>query len=140
MSIAALKKPPVPAFAHNRVTGLSGNEIYCLKKIGMRPGNLCVGNSVFSLGVMRSLSSGLKILSGGEIPEITKLIHEGRANAFARMLAEAKRHGGLGITGASSELVNHGSNIEFLSIGSAIHREESENEQIAFSSSASAQE
>ncbi|MBC7690726.1 MAG: heavy metal-binding domain-containing protein [Methylotenera sp.] len=135
---------PSPANSHGKVTGLSGNEIYCLSKMGMTPGNLCIGNSVFSLGVLRSLTSGLKILSGGEIPEITKLIHEGRQKAFTRMTAEAHQHGGLGITGASSELVNHGSNIEFLSIGSVVHQKtadkNAQNEKMVFSSSATAQE
>ena len=79
--------------SHNRVSGLSGNEIYCLNRLGMRSGNLCVGNSVFSLGVLGSLFSGLKILTGGEISEITDLIHEGRQKAYDRLIAEARQHG-----------------------------------------------
>jgi len=57
--------------AHRRVTGLSGNEIYCLNKVGMQPGNLVLGNSVFSLGIRQGLSAGFKNLAGGEITEIT---------------------------------------------------------------------
>jgi uncharacterized protein YbjQ (UPF0145 family) len=56
------------------------------------------------------------------------------------MTAEARQYGGIGITGASSELINHGTNIEFLSIGSTVHRRDEQREQIAFSSSATAQE
>jgi uncharacterized protein YbjQ (UPF0145 family) len=123
-----------------QVTGLSGNEIFCLEKMKMKPGHLCVGNSVFSLGVARSLTSGLKVLSGGEIPEFTKMIHEGRANAYARMAAEAKHYGGTGITGASSELVNHGTNIEFLSIGSVVQGPGMSSGAPAFSTCATAQE
>ena len=52
------------------ITGLSGNEIYCLKKKGLTPGNLVVGNSVYSLGLLRSVGSGLKILAGGEIKQV----------------------------------------------------------------------
>ncbi len=131
--------------SHNRVSGLSGNEIYCLNRLGMRSGNLCVGNSVFSLGVLGSLFSGLKILTGGEISEITDLIHEGRQKAYDRLIAEARQHGGIGITGVSSELVNHGNNIEFLSIGSTVHRHGDsgsthQRESFEFSSSATAQE
>ncbi len=32
------------------MTGLSGNEIYCLAQKGYSPGNIVVGNSVHSLG------------------------------------------------------------------------------------------
>ena len=49
------------------ITGLSGNEIYCLKKKALLPGNLVIGNSVYSLGLLRSIGSGLKILAGGEL-------------------------------------------------------------------------
>jgi uncharacterized protein YbjQ (UPF0145 family) len=126
--------------SHRKVTGLSGNEIYCLNKLAMRPGNLCVGNSVFSLGVLGSLASGIKNLAGGEVTQITSLIHEGRAKAFARMLAEGGQNSGSGITGVSSELVNHGGNIEFLSIGSVVHAAENPVEHLSFSTSATAQE
>lgn len=140
MNTLATQIPLASAASHNRVTGLSGNEIYCLNSMGMRPGNLCIGNSVFSLGVVRGLSSGLKILSGGEIPEITNLILEGRLNAFDRMMDEANQHGGLGITGVSNELVNHGTNIEFLSIGSVAHRKTGQSEKLVFSTCATGQE
>jgi uncharacterized protein YbjQ (UPF0145 family) len=140
MSTLAQEIPLAAPTSHNRVTGLSGNEIYCLDKMGMRPGNLCIGNSVFSLGVMRSLTSGLKILSGGEIAEITDLILEGRLNAFDRMTEEANRYGGLGITGVSNELINHGTNIEFLSIGSGVHRKTGPDQKMVFSTCATGQE
>ena len=32
------------------MTGLSGNEMYCLNLKGLSPGELVVGNSVYSLG------------------------------------------------------------------------------------------
>ena len=53
------------------MTGLSGNEIYCLAQKGFGPGNIVVGNSVHSLGFVRGITSGLKTLSGGEIRSIT---------------------------------------------------------------------
>ena len=36
---------------HQLVTGLSGNEIFCLSKAGLKPGQLCVGNSVVAIGL-----------------------------------------------------------------------------------------
>lgn len=102
-------------------TGLSGNEIFCLEKKGFRPGNIVVGNSVHSLGLLGSVGSGFKAILGGELTQVTALIEEGRSTAYQRMLTEAKSYGANGITGVTSQLITHGSNIEFLSIGSAVH-------------------
>ena len=49
------------------LTGLSGNEIYCLAQKGWSPGDIVVGNSVYSLGFVRGLASGLQTMAGGEI-------------------------------------------------------------------------
>ncbi len=104
------------------VTGLSGNELFCLKLKGYGPGDLVIGNSVFSLGFVGGVASGLKTLGGGEIHEITEIIREGRTQAFSRMTEEARRHVGVGVTGVTSQLIFHDTNIEYLSIGSTIHR------------------
>lgn len=104
------------------ISGLSGNEIYCLHQIGFEPGHLTVGNSVHSLGFLGSLGSGLRSIAGGEIIGVTQLIEEGRHTAYTRMEEEAKAHKGIGLTGVTSELVFHGGNMEFLSIGSALHK------------------
>src|SRR5689334_19647238 len=49
------------------VSGLSGNEIYCLALKGFTAGELTVGNCVNSMGLGGSLSSFGQSLSGGEI-------------------------------------------------------------------------
>ncbi len=121
------------------ITGLSGNEIFCLKRQGFTPGDLVIGNSVISLGVVNTIGSGIQTLIGGEVTPITKLIHEGRQRAYARMVKEATQHGGIGITGVSNELIFHGSNVEFLSIGSCIHQAGDKTEHLEFSSSADGQ-
>ena len=71
---------------HKRISGLSGNEIYFLERMGYRPGQLCVGNSVVALGVMGGIGAGLSTLGGGEIEEVTQLVHDGRTGAFDRMM------------------------------------------------------
>src|ERR1700722_2333488 len=86
-------------------TGLSGNEMYCLHQKGFSPGNLVIGNSVFSLGFVGGVGAALRTLGGGEVRGVTQVIYEGRHKSFERMLAEAKRFGGAGITGVTSELV-----------------------------------
>ena len=102
------------------MTGLSGNEIYCLAQKGYGPGNIVVGNSVYSLGFVRGITSGLKTLSGGEIESITQLIVDGRHAAIGRLEAEAKDEAASGLTGVSSELRKLGNLMEFLAVGSAV--------------------
>lgn len=123
------------------MTGLSGNEMYCLHQKGLTPGNIVIGNSVFSLGFVGSVGSGLRTLAGGEVTQVTSIIHEGRQNALDRMVKEAINHGGVGITGVSNELIQHTGNVEFLSIGSTVHQEGmGGGESLSFSSSADGQE
>ncbi|MGN6370141.1 MAG: heavy metal-binding domain-containing protein [Phycisphaerae bacterium] len=125
------------------MTGLSGNEIYCLHLKNMTPGELVVGNSVYSLGFVGSLGAGLRNMMGGEVTQVTQIIHEGRLQSFQRLQAEAQKHGGLGITGVSSELRHFHGNIEFLSVGSTVHAEgkaPGSPETLSFSTSHDAQE
>jgi uncharacterized protein YbjQ (UPF0145 family) len=103
-------------------TGLSGNEIWCLAKKDLEPGNLVIGNSVYSLGFVGSLGAGIRTLTGGEVTQVTDIIREGRTASFERMLAWSDLHGSVGITGITSELAVMGSNVEFLSVGSCVHR------------------
>jgi uncharacterized protein YbjQ (UPF0145 family) len=102
-------------------TGLSGNEIFCLNQKNFTPGNILIGNSVYSLGILRALASGVSALVGGEVEQFTQLIKDGREAAYERLIAEAQTHQAAGITGVNSDIIFHGSNIEFLSIASAIH-------------------
>lgn len=121
-------------------TGLSGNEIYCLGLKGLRPGNLVVGNSVHSLGMLRGITTGIKTILGGELEQITKLIEDGRETALKRVMEEAQSHQATGMTGVTSELIFHGGNIEFLSIGSVVHADSAPPKASPFSTSADGQE
>src|SRR5262245_13298118 len=106
------------------MSGLSGNEIYCLAQKGWTPGNIVVGNSVYSLGFMGSIASGLRMMAGGEIENITHLISEGRHAAIKRLEEEANQEGAHGLTGVVSELKTVSGLTEFLAIGSAIRGQE----------------
>ena len=125
---------------HKRVTGLSGNEIFCLDKLDMRPGQLCIGNSVVAIGVTGGIGAGLSTLGGGEVLEITDLVRQGRRKAFNRMMEEAKTYGGVGLTGVSFDLINHGGNLEFITIGSTVHPKQGESPTLKFSTSADVQQ
>ncbi len=121
------------------ITTLSGNEMYCLAKKGFSAGNMVVGNSVYSLGLIRSLGAGFKAVLGGELQQVTKLIEEGREVAYKRMVQEANEQNATGITGVSSGLIFHPGNVEFLSIGSLIFTD-NPNRKAQFSTSATGQE
>ncbi len=126
---------------HSKVTGFSGNEIYCLKKLGYKAGPLCLGNNVLALGVSRGIGAGLSNLAGGEIQEITSMVHDGRKNAYNRMMDEARQYGGVGLAGVSFDMINHGGNLEFIALGSTIHQPDAAagSDKLAFSTSADAQ-
>src|SRR4051812_13971310 len=99
------------------MTGLSGNEIYCLAQKGWAPGNIVVGNSVHSLGFVGGFTSSLRTLAGGEIANLTSLISEGRHAALTRLEEEATGHEAHGMTGVVSDLKRVSGLIEFLAIG-----------------------
>ena len=121
-------------------TGFSGNEIFCLAKKGMEPGELVIGNSVWSMGFVGTLGSGLKVLAGGEVESVTSIVHEGRKAALDRMQAWSDLRGAVGISGVDTQLVQHGGSMEFLSVGSAVHREGHDATSLEFTSSSNGQE
>lgn len=120
-------------------TGLSGNEIFCLQLKNYSPGPIVVGNSVHSLGMLGGLKSGLRAIVGGEVEQVTSLIEDGRETAYKRMQEEAEKQNATGITGVTSQLILHGTNIEFLSIGSCVYSTQGQNSN-RFSSTADGQE
>lgn len=103
-----------------KVTGLSGNEIYCMQLKGFRPSGVVVGNSIQSMGFLGNLTSAFRGVLGGEVPEITATIHDGREAAFKRMVDEAVQEGVHGVVGVSSELRSLAGNTEFLFVGSGV--------------------
>ena len=124
-----------------KVTGLSGNEIYCMALKNYSAGELVVGNSVNSMGFLGGLAAGMKGMAGGEITQVTQAIEDGRLKAFDRMVAEAKQDGAVGVTGVTSELKDFAGNTEFLFVGSCLHGSNQGSTPVNFFSSAgSAQE
>jgi len=131
--------PIRPHQNHHKVSGLSGNEIYCLHKMNLKPGQLCIGNSVLALGVGRGIGAGLSSLGGGEVVEVTQLVHDGRQRAFERLMNEGQAFGGYGISSVTFDVINHGGNLEFLAIGSTVKKEDHA-EDLKFSTSANVQQ
>lgn len=124
-----------------RYSGLSGNEMYCALLLGFMPGNLLVGNSVFSMGLLGGIGSNINTFIGGEISQYTNMIAEGRKLSLERFEKELQQTGGAGATGVTSELVFHPGNAEFLSVGSSIHSKLiPDNNVLPFTTSADGQE
>lgn len=121
------------------MTGLSGNEIYCLALKGLRPGDVVIGNSVFSMGFLGSLAASFRGVVGGEIDQITSVIHEGRLESHARMVKEATERGAVGIAGVTNELTHFHGNIEFISVASALHEAGDAPEHLRFTTSSDGQ-
>ncbi len=119
------------------LTGLSGNELYCLHLKQLRPQGLYVGNSVQSLGLLRGMRAAFSGIVGGEVDDVTRIIHEGRAAAFERLVNEARAEGVSGLVGVSSDLRSLTGNTEFLFMGSGVH---AQNSTAFFSSAGGAQE
>jgi uncharacterized protein YbjQ (UPF0145 family) len=103
-----------------KLTGLSGNEIYCMRLKGLIPSGVVIGNSIQSMGFLGGVRSAFRGIVGGEIPDVTQMIHEGRAAAFKRMRTEADREQVHGVVGVTSELRALGGNSEFLFVGSGV--------------------
>jgi uncharacterized protein YbjQ (UPF0145 family) len=122
------------------VTGLSGNEIYCMALKNYRPGEIVVGNSVNSMGFLGGLVSGFRNMAGGEIEPVTEAIESGRLMAFKRMVDEASREGAAGVTGVTGELKDFAGNTEFLFVGSCLMNRGDAPDRPFFTSAGSAQE
>ena len=119
------------------ISGMSGTEIYCLGLKGLAPGEITVGNSVYSLGLAGAVSAFGRQFAGGEIQQITEMISEGRHAAITRMEQEAQKHGAAGVSGVVTELRTLAGFTEFLSQGTAVHFREAPQGARFFSSAAS---
>jgi uncharacterized protein YbjQ (UPF0145 family) len=132
--------PSTPRTSGPLMTGLSGNEMFCLNMKGLAPGELLIGNSVHSLGLFGSIGAGFQAAFGGEVSQVTSVISEGRHQSQARLMQEAHRHNADGVTGVTSELRTMQGNVEFLSVASGVHHKAAGTQRTMFSSSCNGQE
>jgi uncharacterized protein YbjQ (UPF0145 family) len=103
-----------------KLTALSGNEIFCMRLKGLTPCGVLIGNSIQSMGFIGGVRSAFRGIVGGEIADVTQMIHAGRAAAFRRLREEADREQVHGVVGVSAELRSLGGNSEFLFVGSGV--------------------
>lgn len=122
------------------ITGLSGNELYCTALSGYSPGNILVGNSVYALGVLGNLGANIHSGFGGEIPQYTNMISEGRRLALEHFEQEMQQSGAVGASGLTNDIIFHPENIEFLSVGTSLYRQGSAASNGVMTSSTNGQE
>src|SRR5258706_14778832 len=84
------------------MTGLSGNEIYCLHLKGMTPGDLVIGNSVFSMGFLGGIGVGFRGMIGGEEQAVSFVVVFGRVAWDKRLLSEGWEGWGVWVTEGSN--------------------------------------
>jgi uncharacterized protein YbjQ (UPF0145 family) len=104
---------------------------------GLTPTGVVIGNSIQSMGLLGGVRSAFRGIVGGEIPDVTGMIHAGREAAFQRMKAEAQREQVHGVVGVTSELRALGGNSEFLFVGSGVRADSATR---SFTSAGDAQE
>src|SRR5438309_2338173 len=104
------------------MTGLSGNEIYCLAEKGWAPGNIVVGNSVYSLGVGRGFMGALRTFAGGEVKEFSQMYNHTRHLALERLEKEAHERGANAVVDIQTHIIPFGPGVsEMLMVGTASH-------------------
>jgi uncharacterized protein YbjQ (UPF0145 family) len=102
---------------------LSADEVWNLAKTGYAPKQLLLGTSVFSVGLIRNLSSMIKSLYQNETPELTDLFNQARKNALAIIDSEARAIKAETVIGIKTDIYHLGNGlIEFLVIGTAIEK------------------
>jgi uncharacterized protein YbjQ (UPF0145 family) len=90
---------------------------------GYMPVQLVLGVSVYSLGLIGSITSSLKSLVRGEIKELTTLIYEAREEALKHIEEDAKRCGADHVVGIKTYVYDLGGGIiEFMAIGTAVKK------------------
>ena len=103
---------------------LSTSDFWLLSNSGYIPVAVVVGNSVYSMGAIGELSTGIKGAVGGELGSITKLMYNARAMALGRMQAEAEKLGADGVIGVKLEIKYFHSDewMEITAVGTAVKR------------------
>ena len=82
---------------------------------------LVKGNTVRSRHIGKDITAFMKVLTGGEIREYTKLMAEAREQSLDRLREEAAKLGANGVVGLrfmTSEIVEHAA--ELLAYGTAV--------------------
>lgn len=102
-------------------TPLSGNEQYCLSLHGLQPGEFVLGNHIFSLGIVRGISSLFVSMAGGTNTIDASFMSMNRLESFRRMEKEAQSLNLDGVVGIQANVIRHSNGaLEFLITGGGV--------------------
>ena len=101
---------------------VSTSDFWLLQDTGYVPVALVIGNSVYSMGVLGGLATGIKGITKGELTQITELMYNAREMALGRMQAEADKLGADGVIGVKLKIqyMHNDEWMEVTAIGTAI--------------------
>lgn len=106
---------------------LSAQEFWLTLDRGYVPVGLVIGNSVFSVGVIRNFLGNWKAQFRGDVQEFSQLMYDARKIAIGRMQEEARMLGADGIIGVDiaikeldQVLGRAGEYIEVTAVGTAV--------------------
>jgi uncharacterized protein YbjQ (UPF0145 family) len=108
---------------------LSGRDLYLLYRTGYRPLSLVMGCCVYHVGRRSSSTWASSIRGNAEQVLYTRALYEARELAMTRLQDEARSYGAEGVVGMEVLQASHvwgGRMIEFLALGTAVHRTRTE--------------
>jgi uncharacterized protein YbjQ (UPF0145 family) len=102
---------------------LTAQEMWGLANMGYVPVQLVLGTSVYSLGLIGSISSFFKSFVRGEISELTKMVYDAREQSLMVLRQQADEVGADEVVGAKTYIYQLGGGLlEFLTIGTAVRK------------------
>lgn len=102
---------------------LTAQEMWWLANMGYVPVQLVLGTSVYSLGLIGSISSFFKSFVRGEISELTKMVYDAREQSLAVLRQQADEVGADEVVGAKTYIYQlWWGLLEFLTIGTAVRK------------------
>jgi len=104
------------------LSDLTAGDFWLLADRGFVPLGLVLGNSVFSMGIVGGLATGLRGLARGELVELTELMYDARRLALARMKAEADSLAADAVVGVKISIMHHGDTMEVTAVGTAVKK------------------
>lgn len=105
------------------ISNLSGNDIYCLQQKHYQPGAIVFGNCLYSSGFIESIGNASRLPLGEEIQNASKMLAEGRSNAFDRLLQQARMKSSHGIINVSNQLISYSGCMEIIATGTLINND-----------------
>jgi uncharacterized protein YbjQ (UPF0145 family) len=109
--------------SHIVTSELTGSEVWSLAQMGYAPLQLVLATSVYSLGVVGNLTSLFISMTKGELPKLTRLVYDARANCLDLLHREAQRLGAKRIIGNRLVIQELAPGlIEIFAVGTAIRR------------------